>query len=422
MTDKLPTGVELNGKQLRIVFQLNGQRCREPLNGIVKVNKAAIAYADNKRRTILAEIKEGRFDYAAHFPDSPRAAAWTLNPGVSLKRTVKEGLAKWLEVQEVRKAKSTFDNYASKANHVEAKFAQRRFTDISKSELELWQAQLLKQGLAPKTVNDIFTIVRGIWADAFADGVLKTNPLDRITNIQIDSDSETADPFSREELALIASADPEREKDARMILFNSWTGLSLSELIALAREDVDLAAGRLSIRRALVSGQFKVPKERSRIRIVELIAPALDLLQQLMEDSTGYPAEEIEIVQRDNITKRKERLHFLFRSSTSGLLWSGKTISNWFTAHLVKAEVRHRGANQCRHTFASQALSSYVPVEWVARQLGHSDTTMVKKHYGRWIPADTKSMAAVVSEMMGFGANQHGAGRARTALSGQFLP
>lgn len=404
MTEKLPTGVEMNGKQLRIVFQLNGQRCREPLTGIVKVNKAAIAYADNKRRTILAEIKEGRFDYAAHFPDSPRAAAWSLNPGASLKRTVKEGLTKWREVQEVRRAKSTYDNYVSKSNHVEAKFGARRFTDISKSELELWQAQLLKQGLAPKTVNDIFTIVRGIWADAFADGVIKTNPLDRITNIQIDADNETADPFTREELTLIANADPFRMKDVRMILFNSWTGLSLSELIAVAREDIDLINGRVSIKRALVSGQFKVPKERSRIRVVELITPALELLQQLMIDSAGHAAEEIEVVQRDNITRRKERLHFLFRSSTSGLLWSGKTISNWFTAHLVKAKVRHRGANQCRHTFASQALSSYVPVEWVARQLGHSDTTMVKKHYGRWIPADTKSMAAVVSEMMGFSA------------------
>lgn len=77
-------------------------------------------------------------------------------------------------------------------------------------------------------------------------------------------------------------------------------------------------------------------------------------------------------------------------------------MSNWFTAHLKKAEVRHRGANQCRHTFASQMLSSYVPVEWVARQLGHADTTMVRKHYGRWIPKDTKSMAGIVSKMLGF--------------------
>jgi len=129
--------------------------------------------------------------------------------------------------------------------------------DISKSDLELFQAQLLKSGLAPKTTNDVFTVVRGVWADAFGDGILKGNPLGRITSID-------------------------------------------------------------------------------------------------------------------------------------------------------KAGVRHRGANQCRHTFASQALTSDVPVEWAARQLGHSDTTMIKKHYGRWIPGDTRSMAGIVSAMMGFRTAQSG--------------
>jgi integrase len=27
---------------------------------------------------------------------------------------------------------------------------------------------------------------------------------------------------------------------------------------------------------------------------------------------------------------------------------------------------------------------------------------MVRKHYGRWIPSDTKSMAGIVSQLMGF--------------------
>ncbi|EGH43263.1 integrase family protein [Pseudomonas syringae pv. pisi str. 1704B] len=68
MIEKMPTGVEMNGKQLRIVFMLHGQRCREPLPGIAKVKKASITYAYNKRMTILTEIKEGRFHYAAHLP------------------------------------------------------------------------------------------------------------------------------------------------------------------------------------------------------------------------------------------------------------------------------------------------------------------------------------------------------------------
>ncbi|PTS83982.1 hypothetical protein DBR00_11410 [Pseudomonas sp. HMWF032] len=54
------------------------------------------------------------------------------------------------------------------------------------------------------------------------------------------------------------------------------------------------------------------------------------------------------------------------------------------------------------NAFLRDSLSSFVPMEWVARQLGHTDTTMVKKHYGRWIPRDIKSMTHSVSKMMGF--------------------
>ena len=402
MTDKMPTGVELNGKQLRISFMLHGQRCREPLAGIVKVNKSAIAYADNKRRTILAEIKEGRFDYATHFPDSPRAAMFSGAGGHSTKRTVSEGIQRWMEVQRALRASSTATNYASKALHVEKKFGKSKIVDISKSDIELFQAQLLKQGLAPKTVNDIFTVIRGVWANAFGDGILKANPLDRISNVGTDADLEHADPFSREEIEKIGKADPARMPDARMIMLNCWAGLSLSEVIALAVEDVDLEAGTVHVRRASVVGEFKVPKERSRLRTVELVDPALELMREIINDASQAPSVEIKVIQRDNITSKKQQVRFLFRSSTSGLLWNGKTLSNWFTSHLKKAAIRHRGANQCRHTFASQMLSSYVPPEWVARQLGHADTTMIKKHYSRWIPCDTKSMARVVSDMLGF--------------------
>lgn len=403
--ERLPKGVEINGNQLRISFYLNGQRYKEPINGIASISKSSIAYADNKRRTILAEIKEGRFDYVAHFPDSPRAKAISGSGGLDMKRTVDLGVERWLEVQKVKRASSTYDNYASKAKHVTTWAGPRRIVDISKSDLELFQAKLLASGLAPKTVNDVFTIVRGVWADAFQDGILRTNPLDRIINIAHDNDDEFATPFNREEIEKIAIGDPDRMADVRMILFNCWAGLSLSEIIALAVEDVDLVAGGVHVRRARVKAEYKVPKERSRIRFVELITPALELLQQILADAEAHPSTTIEVIQRDNVTRKKERITLLFRNSISGVAWSGQNVSEWFTDHLKRSKVAHRGPNQCRHTFASQAISSYVPLEWVARQLGHADTTMVKKHYGRWIPANTKSMAKIVSEMMGFKAD-----------------
>lgn len=399
---KLPPGVEINGKQLRISFMLHGQRCREPLAGIVKINKASIAYADNKRRTILAEIKEGRFDYAAHFPESPRAAMFSGHGGPNTNRTVAQGVERWMEVQRAKKATSTSRNYQHKANHLVEKFGKRRIVDISRSDLELWQSQLLKSGLAPKTVNDIFTVVRGVWSDAFHDGILKTNPLDRIRNIERDIEHDTADPFTRDELAMIAAVKTTRQQDVNMILFNCWTGLSLSELIAVGVDDVDLEAGTLAIRRARVGTEYKVPKERSRVRVIELIDPALKYLKAQMAITADLPAVEIEVKQRDNVTVKKEQVRFLFRNGVSGEPWHASSVHRWFSGILKRAKVRHRGPNQCRHTFASQALSNYVPKEWVARQLGHMTTVMIDKHYGRWIPQDSRSMAGMVSQMMGF--------------------
>ena len=39
-----------------------------------------------------------------------------------------------------------------------------------------------------------------------------------------------------------------------------------------------------------------------------------------------------------------------------------------------------------RHTYASMMLSAGENSLWVATQMGHKDTEMIIKHYGRWIP------------------------------------
>lgn len=144
------------------------------------------------------------------------------------------------------------------------------------------------------------------------------------------------------------------------------------------------------------------------MRVVELIDPAVDWLKRQMEHTMMLPARSIEVRQRDNVTAKSEDIRLVFLNGKSRAPWHDSSARRWFASHLRAARVPHRGPNQCRHTFASQLLSAYVPMEWVARQLGHSDTKMIKKHYGRWMPDDTRSMAGMVSEMMGFRADTGG--------------
>lgn len=398
---KMPTGVEIHGGTIRISFTWNGKRRREPLV-VPKVNKNSIAYASNKRAAIVAEIREGRFSYKAHFPNSEHA-----KDEVSLRseRTVGEGIAIFLKVAEGKKATSTFVNYRRKSKRVLEKWKGTRIADITRSDLELFQVELMEaHGLNPKTVNDIFTIIRGVWADAFADEVIGANPLDRIRNLERD-DVDAADPFNRDEISRIEKAAT-RDQDKNMFLFDMWAGLSLSELAAVAWEDVDTERWTIKIRRARVESEYKVPKERSRVRTVELIEPAIIYLKAQMQFTKMLPAVDIGIKQRDNTTSKTESLRFVFFNDlpTGVQSWHAASMLRRFGEILRKAGVRHRGPNQCRHTFASQCLSHYVPLEWLARQMGHSDTAMIKKHYGRWIPNEAPSMAAQVSQMLGFDA------------------
>ena len=57
---------------------------------------------------------------------------------------------------------------------------------------------------------------------------------------------------------------------------------------------------------------------------------------------------------------------------------------------LTKSGVRYRRLYETRHTFASWALAAGESPEWVAKTLGHVDTTMIYRTYGCYIPHLTR--------------------------------
>lgn len=49
--------------------------------------------------------------------------------------------------------------------------------------------------------------------------------------------------------------------------------------------------------------------------------------------------------------------------------------------------VPHVGFHQLRHTWASHAVMAGLPLQVVAKNLGHVDTRMVERHYGHLAPS-----------------------------------
>ena len=395
----LPIGVERHGKSLRITFMYEGKRHRHVVSK-EGFDEVSIALAARLRGQVLEAIAKGQFDYRVFFPNSRLAKSLNQNlmaakgqANLLSTMTVREGVMQWLETERGGKAKSTTVNYRSRAKHVLDAFGDKLLAEVKTQELKQFRNRLVRSrenpnGLSPKTVNDVLTVIRAVWTDAFHNGITTQNRAAGVINHQLTQESH-ADPFTLEEMHLLLNGVTDERRTARMVVLNCWLGLSRSELVALAAEDIDLRRKKLKVNRAQVHGAHKCPKVKARQREIDLLDPAIELLEEILEDHQHHYKQSLEITALDNLSQRQETVHLLFTNPHTGKPWSQSALDRWLKAHTKAVDVRYRGLNQCRHTFASRALSHFAPREWVIKQLGHIDDQMLEGHYGQWIPDET---------------------------------
>lgn len=257
-----------------------------------------------------------------------------------------------------------------------------------------------------RLLNDnilVRSIARGVWRDAHIDGIVDKNIMDAIQNFALSTVSDEAYPFTKDELQRISQTATRRQSEVNMIMFDCWVGLSISELIAVAWEDVDFDRWTIRVRRALVDAEWKVPKEQARERTVEVIHAARPWLVKQLSVSSMLEPVLIEVKQRDNVSIKMEVIRPIFINTLTGKHFANDmSVSTRFLKdHLKKAKVVYRAANQCRHTFASQMPSHFVSQDWIIRQLGHSNYDMLHRNYGRFIPEDTPLLADIIYQQLG---------------------
>ena len=405
---ELPSGVEIRGESLRISFMYKGRRCRETLG--IRITKSNIKFASRKREAILHEIGTGTFRYEEHFPDSKNARLFS-GP-VQERKTVDELLDDWLMIKKSSAQHSTYTGYKGKADRwISPTWGQYFVDELTRTQVEKWISHDLKD-LANKTINELLIILRGIMKTAKADRLIDYNFMEDIDNRSIHF--EPPDPFTRSELNRIIETSTHRTVELLTFKLACWTGLRLSEWMALAWEDVDLEAGTIKVSRAIVSGIYKIPKTRGSVRTVELLQPALDALHKLKALTFMQPPREVRVTQFDNKTVKTESLRFVLLATTTGNPFTSRQRfrESFLAGHLRKAGIRHRGPNQARHTYASQLLTAGMSREWIARQMGHSSTRTLETRYAEWITEDAPDMKAIANKLLGFdaegseGANQ----------------
>lgn len=381
-------GVEIRKYSIRVNFTFAGKSRREKLKDL-KPTKENEEYAKSVIKTINHEIKNGTFNYEKWFPESVHLN----NFRVSFYAQT------WLDSKNGSVAPITYINYERWLNsRILPKWGHRIASTVTHSEVLNWVNQL-KLEVKNKTVKELVSITRCIFRIHSLDNKISYNPVDGII-IRVGDDIDI-DPFTRSEIDLITNCYSHLFNEKNMAVFHIWSGLRLSELLALAREDINLDNGTVKIRRALVNRGYKVPKTRSSTRTIELLSPALDVLKQHI-NNTNYKSMNVKVLQRDNKTKVTEAITPVFVCTTTQEPYrTGRHYrENFWTRHLNNCNVRYRPPQNCRHSFASQLLTSGMALAWIMSQTGHTTEAVLRKRYAKYINDDSPEDMAKKANMI----------------------
>jgi integrase len=301
------------------------------------------------------------------------------------KLTLGEHVDRWLRHSKKDSVKPiTYESYSSLArNHIVPALGRIRLKDLTPDRVRAFRTSKLEAGLSRRTVQYLLTLLRQALGQAVEDGLLPRNPAQGVSVKRIGDGEEIPHLAPQQAKALLAAAREERLWALYVLAVH--TGLRQGELLALRWADVDLAAGKLSVRRTLSAAKdgprFTSPKTRKSRRSVGLTGAAVDALVR------HRAAQEEERARLGNLWEDGGGGDDLvFRSTTGTPLNRHNLARRSFKPLLGKAGLPDVPFHALRHTAASLLFSRGTHPKMVSEILGHSDVSVTLDTYSHMIP------------------------------------
>lgn len=339
-----------NNGSIQLKFSVSGKRYAfNPVPGGHYSNKADLATARAIATQIQNDIRAGHFD--------PTLDRYRLVPKVAVKSKPKTLLA--LFDAWVASLNISPDTYAGHHRWIR-QMIERANPDLMGTQ---W---LTEASLSATTIQERLRYMRSCFKWAIDQGYVETNPYCPVKAPRAGAKVKMK-PFTIDEIQRILEAIHTHYRPFTAFLF--MTGCRISEAIGLTWQHVDFDRGTITIAESLSidrAGNGYQRKRKSTKTGSVTILPMSEALRTLLSSiPQGSP---------DSLVFTSIR---------------GKTIDNdtyrkdYWQPALTLAKVPYRYPRNNRHTLASHAIAQGLPLTDVAYLLGHSDTQMVMRTYGR---------------------------------------
>lgn len=289
----------------------------------------------------------------------------------------------WFAENEVLWRNSHTSTVRSTLNrHLIPHFGETPVAEITKEQTLRVRSKIAKlkgrgnKTLAPKTVNRIVQIHSQIMAEA-AERYHFSDPTERIKRMR--QPRVDINPLSLEEAQLVINNVRPDYRDYMIIRL--FTGLRTGELHGLQWKYIDFERRQILIRETLVRGEIEYTKTDGSQREVDISGIVYEALKR-QEKTT------------------RQRSDFVFCNRDGEPLDLNNVTNRIWYPLLDRLGLERRRPYQTRHTAATIWLGAGENPEWVARQLGHTNTEMLFKTYSRYIPNLTRTDGAAMDQLL----------------------
>ena len=225
-------------------------------------------------------------------------------------------------------------------------------TTITEDLFEEYRFYLKKRGLATATMNRYLCWLSRLMYRAVSQMLIRCNPFENAKYEKAEHKIHFLQKSDVAKLMALKVIDKEAEQARRMFIFSCFTGLAIADMEHLQFGHVLTAAG----------GQRYIRKERQKTK-VEFIVPLHPIAEAIINQ-----CKEEQPLNKESQTVKDKDSSFIFRTNCSRSVMSAK-LSIVGKACGIRERLSYHMA---RHTFGTMSLSAGIPIESIAKMMGHA--------------------------------------------------